>query len=87
MVDGEELDAAPIPAPGDTVEFRADKPGRYRIQLEAASEDDDRILALTSPVYVPEASAPGLGLAAAAALASLRASGGSRIRRGARRGR
>jgi hypothetical protein len=72
MHNGEEVDAAPIPAPGDTVEFRAEQPGRYRIQLEEADEDHDRILALSSPVYVPEPTVPALGLAAAAALAALR---------------
>jgi hypothetical protein len=80
MLDGEELDAVPIPAPGDTVEFRAEGPGRYRIQLEAAGEDDDRILALTSPVYVPEARASALGLATAAALAALHVPGRSKRR-------
>jgi hypothetical protein len=71
MRDGVEIDAAAIPAPGDTVEFRAEQPGRYRVQLEAAGESDDRILALTTPVYVPEPGARALGLAAGAALAAL----------------
>jgi hypothetical protein len=80
MRNGEEIDAAPIPTPGDTVGFRAEQPGRYRIQLEEAGEDAQRILALTGPVYVPEPSAPALGLAAAAALAALRFAGRSRRR-------
>jgi hypothetical protein len=87
MRDGVEIESVAVPAPGDTVEFRAEEPGRYRIQLEEAGEDDDRILALTSPVYVPETTAPGLGLAAAAALAGLRTAGGSPRRRRTQAGR
>jgi hypothetical protein len=78
MRNGEQVDAAPISAPGDTAEFRAERWGRYRIQLEEAGEDDERILALTSPVYVPEPTTPLPGLATTAALASLRLAGRSR---------
>src|SRR5262249_26510960 len=62
--DGVQIDSTPVVAPGGSHDFRADVPGRYRIQLER----DGLLIVLTSPVYVPE---PGAGALAAAAAASL----------------
>jgi hypothetical protein len=82
MRNGEEADAVAVSVPGDTLEFRAERWGRYRVQLEQAGEADRRILALTSPIYVPEPSAAALGIALAAALATLRLTPARSRRRG-----
>jgi hypothetical protein len=72
------VDSLDVDAPG-VHEFRAETPGRYRIQLErdrkTALEPNllDVIVVLTSPVYVPEPGASLSMIAAASALAVLRA--------------
>ena len=69
MRDGVEIDSAPVATPGGSHDFRADGPGRYRVQLER----DGLLIVLTSPVYVPEPGAGALGVAAAASLLAARA--------------
>lgn len=64
--DGEDIDTAPVDAPGDEIEFRADTPGRYRVELVRPS--DSWIVTLTSPIWVPE---PGGTMAALTALGAL----------------
>lgn len=70
--DGASADAVPVSPPGDVHAFRAEVPGSYRIQLEQA---DGTIVALTSPIAVPEA---GASLGSAAVLAVLAALRGAR---------
>jgi len=71
-------DSVPVDAPGGVQLFRAESPGRYRVQLERDRKTPmnqtlaDVIVVLTSPVYVPEPSAAATMLAAAVALGSLR---------------
>lgn len=67
--DGDDADTAPIDAPGDTREFRVETPGRYRVELVRPS--DSWIVALTSPIWVPEPRGAAATLAALGALASL----------------
>lgn len=67
--DGVDADTAPIDAPGGEHEFRAETPGRYRIELVRPT--DSWIVALTSPIWVPEPGAAAAALAALGALASL----------------
>ena len=72
--DGELIDEFPIEAPGDSHAFRAETPGRYRIQLERLRPPKPAlIVALTSSVTVPEPGAALSMIAAAGALAALRA--------------
>jgi hypothetical protein len=53
--DGEAIDEVVIDSPGDIHAFRAEIPGRYRIQLERPRPPKpDLIVALTSSVTVPE---------------------------------
>ena len=68
---------APIDAPGDSHAFRAETPGRYRIQLEQPTA---LIVALTSSVTVPEpARGPGV-VAALLAVGALRRHAAGRLR-------
>jgi hypothetical protein len=67
--DGAVLDAITVSQPGAEHDFRAETPGRYRLQLESAA---GTIVAMTSPIYVPEPGAAPYALAAVAALAALR---------------
>jgi hypothetical protein len=72
------VDSVPIDAPGGVQLFRAESPGRYRVQVERDRKTpmnqtlEDVIVVLTSPVYVPEPGAAAMLLAAAVALGSLR---------------
>jgi hypothetical protein len=71
--DGEVADAVSIDPPGDTYAFRAETPGRYRIQLEIPRPPKaDLIVALSSSVTVPEPAAALSGIAAAVALLAMR---------------
>ncbi len=88
--DGTLIDSLPIDAPGEIHDFRAETPGRYRIQVERDRKTlfdpaaVDVIVALTSPVYVPEAGSALSTFAAVCALGALRArrqSGASMTRR------
>jgi len=73
------VETVPIGAPGGVHEFRAETPGRYRVQLERDRKTPtnqnlaDLILTLTSPVYVPEPGAVLSMIAAGCALAWVRA--------------
>ena len=72
------IDSVPIDAPGGVQLFRAESPGRYRVQVERDRKTPmnqtlaDVIVVLTSPVYVPEPGAVATTLAAVAALMLLR---------------
>lgn len=53
--DGEPIDEASIDSPGGVHAFRAETPGRYRVQLERPRDSQpDLIVALTSSVTLPE---------------------------------
>jgi len=72
------IDSVPVDAPGGVQLFRAESPGRYRVQVERDRKTpmnqtlEDVIVVLTSPVYVPEPGAAAMLLAAVVALGSLR---------------
>jgi hypothetical protein len=71
--DGEATDEVAIDSPGDVHAFRAETPGRYRIQLERPRDSQpDVIVALTSSVTLPEPDF-ALSLVAAATLGLIRA--------------
>jgi hypothetical protein len=71
--DGVQVDEALIAPPGDSHAFRAETPGRYRVQLaRARPPKPDLIVAITSTVFVPEPGAALAGIAAGAALAWMR---------------
>jgi hypothetical protein len=69
---GAAVESLEIAPPGGDHAFRAERPGRYRLQLER----EGVIQALTSPVYLPEAAAPAAAAAALAALGARRAGRG-----------
>ena len=77
---GALVESVPVDAPGGVHEFRAESPGRYRVQVERDRKTPtnqtiaDLILTLTSPVYVPEAGGAASMIAAVCALAARRAS-------------
>ena len=71
--DGVLEDEVSVDAPGDTHAFRAEVPGRYRIQLERSRPPSpDLIVALTSSVTVPESGGLLSMFVAACALAWMR---------------
>jgi hypothetical protein len=76
---GTAVEAVEVATPGGTHDFRAETPGRYRLELER----EGVIQALTSPIYLPEAPAAGPALAALATIAALstRPRGHARSRR------
>jgi hypothetical protein len=79
--DGVVIDEFAVEAPGDSHAFRAETPGRYRVQLEQPRPPQpDLIIALTSSVTVPEPSAALSAVGAFVALLSMKRRLGSRRR-------
>jgi hypothetical protein len=68
--DGQPVAQVEIAPPGSEHEFRAETPGRYRLELWSLGPLTE-LMALTSPIYVPEPGSSAAAMATAAALAAV----------------